>query len=74
MKNKKANRKVVKKVKTNKPTHEVFQVMEISEGKSYWNRIGAAWLHEDGEGLNVTLNAIPLDGRIIIRTPKSDEN
>lgn len=50
-----------------KPEYEVFQVLETSKDKSYWNRIGAAWVHEDGDGLSVTLNAMPLDGRIIIR-------
>jgi hypothetical protein len=48
-------------------------VLETSKDKSYWNRIGAAWVHEDGDGLSVTLNAMPLDGRIIIRAVKADK-
>jgi hypothetical protein len=56
-----------------KPEYEVFQVLETSKDKSYWNRIGAAWVHEDGDGLSVTLNAMPLDGRIIIRAVKADK-
>jgi hypothetical protein len=62
-----------KKTTVKRPTHEVFQVLETSKDKSYWTRIGAAWLHEDGEGLSVTLNAMPLDGRIIIRKVKADK-
>jgi len=50
-----------------RPTHHVF-VVEGEGDKAFWTKIGAAWPHNDGEGLNITFNAIPLDGRIIIRT------
>ncbi len=53
-----------------KPTHEVFQVIETSKEKNYWSRVGAGWLHEDGEGFSISLNALPLDGRLVIRTVK----
>lgn len=62
-----------KQTTVKKPSHEVFQVFETAKDKSYWTRIGAAWLHEDGEGLSVTLNAMPIDGRIIIRAVKADK-
>ena len=62
-----------KQITVKKPSHEVFQVLETAKDKSYWTRIGAAWLHEDGEGLSVTLNCLPLDGRIIIRKVKADK-
>lgn len=54
------------------PTHDVFHVR--GEGKSaYWNRIGAAWLHDDQGGLSVTLDYIPLgDRQIVIRTRKQE--
>lgn len=57
---------------TKKPTHEVFQVIEIGKDRSYWNRIGAAWEHEDNQGLSVTLQSLPLDGRIVLRTTKDN--
>ena len=53
-----------------KPTHEVFQVRETSKDKNYWSRVGAGWLHEDGEGLSISLNTLPLDGRLVIRKVK----
>ena len=62
-----------KKTTTKKPSHEVFQVLETGSEKSYWNRIGAAWQHEDGAGLNVMLNVLPLDGRLVIRTVKAEQ-
>ena len=32
-----------------------------------WSRVGVAFAHKDGEGLNVTLTALPLDGKLVIR-------
>jgi hypothetical protein len=32
-----------------------------------WNRVGVAFAHKDGEGLNVTLTSLPLDGKLVIR-------
>jgi len=42
------------------------------KGKSYWTRIGAAFENRDGS-LNVTLNYIPLDGKLQIREPQEKE-
>lgn len=42
--------------------------------KSYWTRIGAAWKHKDGEGMNLQIDLVPIGGgRIVLRTPKADE-
>jgi hypothetical protein len=41
--------------------------------KGFWTRIGTAWPHEDGEGFNILLDALPVDGRIVLRAPKADE-
>lgn len=50
------------------PTHIAYQVREGREkGKSYWTRIGAAWPHNDGEGFNIQLECVPLDGRVTLR-------
>lgn len=50
-----------------RPTHHVFVV--DGEGKAaFWTRIGAAWQHADGQGFSMTLNAIPLDGRVVVRS------
>jgi hypothetical protein len=54
-----------------KPTHDVLHVR--GEGKSaFWTRIGAAWLHDDKEGLNLALDFVPVgnDGRLVIRIRK----
>ncbi len=48
---------------------DVINIREGSDGKKYWDRIGAAFVNKDGS-LNVILNSLPLDGRLHIRDPK----
>lgn len=37
-----------------------------------WIKIGGAWHHEDGKGLNLVLDVLPISftGRIVLREPK----
>lgn len=35
--------------------------------KSNWTRVGVAFSHKDGNGLNVELRAIPVSGKLVIR-------
>ena len=50
------------------PSHIAYQVREGEENKSYFNRIGSVWPHKDGQGYNIQLDSVPVDGRITIRT------
>lgn len=51
------------------PSHIAYQVREGGEGqKSYFNRIGSVWPHKDGEGFNIQLDSVPVDGRITVRS------
>ncbi|MGH1453370.1 MAG: hypothetical protein ACRBBV_09390 [Paracoccaceae bacterium] len=36
--------------------------------------VGAAWYHNKGEGLNVVLTALPVDGRITLFPPKAEDD
>lgn len=48
---------------------EVFTVVEGRQGdKGWWVRIGTAWVNRDGS-LGVTLDALPVNGRLVIREP-----
>lgn len=60
--------------KSGSPTHRAFQVRKYGENndKSHWTEIGIAWPHEDGQGFNIKLNSLPLDGSITIR-PKAEK-
>ena len=52
------------------PTHNVFTVEDRGEKEDpFWLKIGAAWAHKDGKGFNITLSALPLDNRLVLREP-----
>ena len=54
------------------PALIAYHVAERGE-KSFWTRIGAAWDHEDGKGLTVQLDLVPVDGgRLVLREPAED--
>ena len=56
--------------KPNPPSHRIYAVTH--DGKqSYWRTIGAAWAHGDGDGFNMKLDYLPLNGaEIIVRKSK----
>jgi hypothetical protein len=60
--------------KTSKlPSHRVYAVTKNGE-RTFWREIGAAWTHGDGDGFNLKLDYLPLNGaEIVIRKPKADE-
>ena len=55
----------------NKPTLIAYSVKDGrgSEPKAIWTRIGAAWAHESGPGYSIRLDALPIDGRIVLVAP-----
>jgi hypothetical protein len=40
--------------------------------KTFWNRVGASWLHHDGNGMSLQLETFPIDGRIVLRAPREE--
>ena len=55
------------KSSSNSPSHVAYQVRDREGGKGFWTRIGSAWAHSDGQGFNIQLECVPLDGRITLR-------
>lgn len=49
------------------PSHVAYQVRDREGQKAFWTRIGTAWANADGKGFNIQLEALPLDGRIVLR-------
>lgn len=43
-------------------------------GKAFFTKIGAAFPAKNGDGWNLVLDALPIDGQVFLRTPsdKSD--
>lgn len=56
-----------------KPTYIAYHVRDTKGRESYWTRIGAAWTHDDGQGLNLQIEVVPLDGRITLRVPSEKD-
>jgi hypothetical protein len=49
------------------PSHIAYQVRDREGRKAFWTRIGSVWAHQDGQGYNVQLECVPLDGRVVLR-------
>lgn len=60
--------------KNTQPTHKVYTV-EDREGEKepFWTRIGSAFPHKDGNGFNIVLSALPLNGRLVLREIEDEE-
>ena len=51
-----------------KPKYYAYQVQNNGDGeKGYWTKIGGAWPHKDGKGLDVRLAALPVDAKLVLR-------
>lgn len=40
---------------------------------SVWRAVGAAWEHADGKGVDIQLDAFPVNGRVVLREPQPQE-
>jgi hypothetical protein len=58
-------------MKGDKPTLIAYAVKDPvgTQDKAVWTRIGAAWPHEKGQGYSLRLDALPVDGRIVLVGP-----
>ena len=56
-----------------KPTHTCFTVRDRGEDRDpFWRTIGSAWATKDG-GFTIRLDALPLDGEIVVRVRKEPD-
>jgi hypothetical protein len=63
---------------TQQPTYRAFTVIKREDQDDYWLPIGAAFPHQNGDGFNIVLQALPLtsgDGtcKIVLRPPKETD-
>ena len=63
---------------TNRPTLTAYQVREYKDrdgnDKSSWTRVGVAFAHNKGNGFNIELDSVPLNGKIVLMPPKDDRS
>ena len=55
------------------PTRRVYIVIRREGQDDYWLNIDLAFLHKDGSGFNIVLQALPLDGKIVCREITEDD-
>jgi hypothetical protein len=55
----------------NKPALIAYSV-KLNEDQAVWTRIGAARAHKKGPGFSIQLDALPLEGRIVLVAPAVD--
>ena len=50
-----------------------YDALVVKEGeggkKSFFTKIGAAFLNKDGKGWSIVLDALPTNGKILLREP-----
>jgi len=56
-----------------KPSHNVY-VNAGGEDSKHKIKVGAIFMHQNGEGFNIVLNANPLDGRLVAFPLSEDTN
>jgi len=56
----------------NRPTHRLYTVSGESDN-ARWTDIGAAFATRDGKGFTLCLNALPLNGRVVMRVADSKD-
>jgi len=49
------------------PAFIAYHVRDREGQKAFFTRIGCAWKHKDGNGFNLQIETVPLDGRITLR-------
>ena len=58
-----------------KPVYDVFVVEDRGDDQdAFWLKVGAAFGHKDKDGMNIVLQALPTNGRLVLRRFKEKED
>lgn len=62
-----------KTIMSTTPKYHAYTVRNRGDKKAIWTRIGVVWTQSKGQGLNLEIEALPLnfDGKIKLMPPKS---
>ena len=55
------------------PTHRAYSVIKREGQDDFWLNLGLVFPHKDGKGLNIMLQAFPLDGKIVCREVSEED-
>jgi hypothetical protein len=64
---------MAEKEQPRQPTHRAYSVIRREGQDDFWLNIGLVFPHKDGNGFNLILQAFPLDGKIVVREIKEEE-
>jgi hypothetical protein len=53
-------------VANQQPNYRAYTVIKREGQDDFWLAIGAAFMHQDGDGYNIVLQALPIDGKIVL--------
>lgn len=53
-----------------KESWDVFTVVEADGKDDYWLKVGKMYRHASADGFNIYLNALPLNGKLVIKPPR----
>ena len=56
------------------PIYQAYTVIKREGQDDFWLNIGAAFAHADGNGYNVLLQALPINGKLVLRPPKAQSD
>lgn len=54
-------------------SYKAYSVTKREGDRDFWTDIGAAFAHRNGDGYSIVLNALPVDGRIVLRPLKTTQ-
>ena len=52
------------------PAYNAYTVIKREGKDDFWLKLGVLFPHEDGEGFNLLLNALPVDAKLVLRRYK----
>lgn len=55
------------------PSHRAYSVIRRDGQDDFWLNLGLVFPHKDGDGFNIMLQALPLDGKIVCRAITAEE-
>ena len=64
---------MAEKEQPRQPTHRAYSVIRREGQDDFWLNVGIVFPHKDGDGFNIMLQALPLDGKIVCRAISEEE-
>lgn len=52
---------------------KAYSVTKDKNGKEYWNAVGIASPHKDGQGTTVKLHSVPVNGEVVLRNMRDQK-